>query len=235
MNPQLQWITHLLEKHDVPYWLDSGTLLGVVRDGDVMDHDKDIDLSVWEEDVDKLRSLGTEFKKAGYRIQEGVFEGKPYNLLLYPKGKGITISVGVNRRRGDMAWRMATFVTDNPHSRWGFRFFLLGAWRFPLRYLTWLLSRKISRARLVNTWPFSQVLQSGVWIFPLEYVERTITHEPTGLPIPVKWEAYLTCRYGDWRKPVKDWAWYRDDGAAHVGNPERLVEQATRKSVETKG
>jgi len=49
----------VLERHDIPYWLEDGTLLGIVRDGDLIPWDHDADLSIpgeYAERVAKLRA-----------------------------------------------------------------------------------------------------------------------------------------------------------------------------------
>lgn len=48
------WITELLEKHKVDVYVDFGTLLGFVRDGDILDWDDDIDMSVNDYDYEKM-------------------------------------------------------------------------------------------------------------------------------------------------------------------------------------
>ena len=48
----------VLERHEIPYWLEDGTLLGIVRDGDLIPWDHDADLSIpgeYAERVAKLR------------------------------------------------------------------------------------------------------------------------------------------------------------------------------------
>jgi GT2 family glycosyltransferase len=47
----------LLEVHDIFFWLDAGTLLGAYRDKSFMQHDDDIDISLWEEDYWKVRKI----------------------------------------------------------------------------------------------------------------------------------------------------------------------------------
>ena len=62
MNKQLIRIVELLNKHKIHYWLEGGTLLGMIRDGDVMSYDDDIDISIWTEDIDKLKPVIKELK-----------------------------------------------------------------------------------------------------------------------------------------------------------------------------
>ena len=40
-------ITQELTKNNIKYWLDGGTLLGLYRDGKIMEHDNDVDLGVF--------------------------------------------------------------------------------------------------------------------------------------------------------------------------------------------
>ena len=37
----------ILEKNDIPYWLCQGTLLGIIRDDELIPWDHDIDIAVW--------------------------------------------------------------------------------------------------------------------------------------------------------------------------------------------
>lgn len=78
-------------------WLDSGTLLGVCRDGHPPSWDKDIDLGAWIEDIDGLRKIVTQFASEwGFRVLEKWLDGQPYAIILYPKK--------VFMRRPDWLW-----------------------------------------------------------------------------------------------------------------------------------
>lgn len=49
----LLYITDILEDNNITYFIDHGTLLGMVRDGDIIPWDDDIDISIQEGDIDK--------------------------------------------------------------------------------------------------------------------------------------------------------------------------------------
>ncbi|OQS00137.1 hypothetical protein THRCLA_06198 [Thraustotheca clavata] len=50
----------ILEKHEIDYWLDSGTLLGAVRSQGVLPLDYDADFGLTKESMDKLRNTAVE-------------------------------------------------------------------------------------------------------------------------------------------------------------------------------
>lgn len=52
----LLYVIDLFETHNIPYFIDHGTLLGIVRDGDIIPWDDDIDISIYSEDIDKIIS-----------------------------------------------------------------------------------------------------------------------------------------------------------------------------------
>ncbi len=51
----------ILDKNKIPYWVDEGTLLGLIRDGDFIPWDYDADLGVSGEHVDQVLSLWPQF------------------------------------------------------------------------------------------------------------------------------------------------------------------------------
>ncbi len=57
----LMYTTGLLEKNGIPYWLDDGTLLGIIRDGILLPWDNDIDIGVPGEYVEKVVALKRNF------------------------------------------------------------------------------------------------------------------------------------------------------------------------------
>ena len=65
----LELATSLMEKNDIPYWLDQGTLLGAYRHQGIIPWDLDIDMAVEHESHEKLWSLRPEIPKPYEMIQ----------------------------------------------------------------------------------------------------------------------------------------------------------------------
>lgn len=103
-----------LAEAGVRCWLDSGSLLGLVRHGRLNDWEKDIDLGIWAEDYERAREVCRQFgerRQLWYR--EKVWGDLPYALLLssYP-GTGcptLPISLHVFFRMDDAAWSIQPF------------------------------------------------------------------------------------------------------------------------------
>jgi len=71
----LEDVTRILEKHSVRYWLDFGTLLGIVREGRILPWDDDMDISIFEEDRQKVHDVVMpEIKRLNYRIYSRMHE-----------------------------------------------------------------------------------------------------------------------------------------------------------------
>lgn len=88
-----------LDKVQIPFFLISGTLLGCIREGKLLGHDKDIDIGVWDD-----QDIGELIK---YIRNSGCF----YILPSYSKGilvirhvNGVTIDIFVHYREDDDYW-----------------------------------------------------------------------------------------------------------------------------------
>ena len=73
----IKYIHHELSKHNIKHWLMYGTLLGCVRNKDVIPYDYDFDFGILFSDIDKILSIDLENKK--YRI------GKTKGGTIYSK------------------------------------------------------------------------------------------------------------------------------------------------------
>ena len=52
-----KYVLDYLKKEGVKYWIDYGTLLGAVRDGNIIPWDKDMDVGVYHHDLNKIGSI----------------------------------------------------------------------------------------------------------------------------------------------------------------------------------
>lgn len=58
----------LLDRHGILHWLDYGSLLGAVRNGEFIPWDGDVDFGILRDDVPRLRALEDEIARAGFRL-----------------------------------------------------------------------------------------------------------------------------------------------------------------------
>jgi hypothetical protein len=74
------FVDDLLARHDIPHWLDYGTLLGAVREGKLIAWDEDFDLGILGRDIDAIRALAPEIEAAGHRLDASWY---PHVLRIY--------------------------------------------------------------------------------------------------------------------------------------------------------
>jgi phosphorylcholine metabolism protein LicD len=76
LKKQLLTVIDLLDQHNIPYHLEGGTLLGIVRDGGLISWDHDADISIMSCDYDRLALLFDKIKKNGLRLKVKPFKSK---------------------------------------------------------------------------------------------------------------------------------------------------------------
>ncbi len=74
----LKKIVTILNKNDVEYWLEFGTLLGYMRNNKFIPWDLDIDIAMLDSNIDKIKKLEKDFNKENMDIQ---FETKNSNYF----------------------------------------------------------------------------------------------------------------------------------------------------------
>jgi len=206
----------ILNANNLPYCMDSGVLLGLMRDGKLFDHEKDVDLQMWADYEEDLRKALPVFREAGYQVTIWLYKGLIYQYRFLKEGY-IPVHLMLFRRYGEWAWCPAGEGIGPPFPRRITRHF----------YPYFVIARKRLRDKLIATdvsaypWKFRRSL--GTWWVPAEYFDNTFYHEEFETFIPEKWREYLGFRYKDWQFPRRKWNFWRRDGALKRVMPEKRV------------
>jgi hypothetical protein len=75
----LCFISDLLEQHKIKYWIAYGTLLGSIRQNDIIPYDYDFDLGILYEDYPKVLELNPLISSTGYALEKGTGTVYEYN------------------------------------------------------------------------------------------------------------------------------------------------------------
>jgi len=221
---KLVYITNLLEKYNIEYWIDSGTLLGIMRDGKLLPNDKDIDISIWEEGLSKIDPFLKEVANSDYTITKNAYRGNVFLYSLIPNNNydnQIIIDLKIFAKSGSMIYCPSVVYREIKYKQG----------TLPYRLVV-LVNKLIYRMRLnkhiqqylrEDRFPLSIVYRVATWYAPSEYFKSFIRHPEYSFYIPEKWREYLVFRYGDWKKPVKKWDHRTDDGGYANKTPNELL------------
>jgi phosphorylcholine metabolism protein LicD len=75
-------VDDLLTQHDIPHWINSGTLLGTWRQGAVVPWDNDADMMIRAQDAERVLGLQEEFEASGYLFTSNKLFGPTYKMYV---------------------------------------------------------------------------------------------------------------------------------------------------------
>ena len=184
---KLKAVKKLLEKHKIKYWLDYGTLLSIVREGDLLKWETDFDIGIYDHDLVHLLALQNEFNNLGYKI--GYIPGRDNFQLI--SNEGIMIDFSIYHLIDNKSVR---YFHYHKHS-------LLGRLLDVLITKMVRIYEKFGCQMLVSTvdYNFFKNLDN------IKYIDEK-------WPIPSDVEKYLCCHFGEtWRTPIKEYDYVKDD------------------------
>lgn len=219
----LREVKEVLDKAGIRYWLDFGALLGAVRDGRIMEWDKDIDLGVTCDNWQKIVSTIPEFVRRGFWVHHdssGVF----FMKVLFLVKPGCCIELMGYQAQGEYALHLGLKPT-NPISDFLCKLFVVTitqGWarcNRKLQVAVKLYSLLPSRLRKPLPMAMGRMYRGTgsvmyEWVIPRQYFEQLGIIEFYGMTfnIPSQVEDYLKCHYGDdWKTPKREWNCVRDD------------------------
>ncbi len=89
----------MLARHDIPHWLDFGTLLGAVRDGTLIPWDHDADFGILARDAEAMLTLREELEATGHRM----FLGDPAVIRIqYSEANRLGLDLTLWHERGTL-------------------------------------------------------------------------------------------------------------------------------------
>ncbi|RZD30724.1 hypothetical protein CXT76_01825 [Candidatus Parvarchaeota archaeon] len=227
----LRDVGEIFEKNKIPIWLEDGTLLGAVRNGDILPGDeKDIDLGIFEPSIRKLKikkKITKEFSKKGFTI---IFFWDVINII---KGD-IGVDLILLKRRDNNIFKFRERSDGSKLKepfRWLHKFSSIEYYGdyFSIRKI---FSLKINLIKIISFIPknfrkfiynfFSSLSVDNMkpiiysLEIPKEYIlkQNYLNYYGLEFRIPYDVENYLKLNYGDWKTPIQrgeKWDW-RDHG-----------------------
>lgn len=170
-------VTELLDKHHIPYHLEGGTLLGIVRDQDLLPWDHDVDISVPHQFSENVIALKTALRRKGYRLAM-----KKSRIDSGPIKKG---DYYVFKIKPLMGYFLHWFVPGYYKNLIVLDIFVKAT---EGEYVYWQAKNRTMRVS-------KQYYQSF----------ETVTYQDKQLRAPNNFKDYLTEKYGDWSVPIKEW------------------------------
>lgn len=218
----LRYVDEICRKHNLIYWLDSGTLLGAVRHGGFIPWDNDVDIVMPRKELKKLAKIlkRPEYKDSQFQLQsretdsgffdywcvmrdtksEYVMETRTHNRRKY---RGLQVDIfpvenGISRK----LYKLANQIKCRTIDRMTFRPFPNVAIAIPdsfLRYILFPMFRRFHSKSTKNKYlfgfgiPFDNVIDIDT-VYPLTEIE----FEGYKFKAPGNATGYLKDMYGDW-------------------------------------
>ena len=219
IDPNLEETIGILEKNNIPYWLCHGTLLGIVRDNELIPWDTDIDIGVWYSKNlnEKLKTIMTdhEYKqKPKYMIKD--------DLLTFVKEGGREVDINCYQEKEINNLEHIAYVKLSvPKNSFCKIIDALsvaknykGKYRILINRLE-ILSNFFTNCRmfLINKNLFYKNIGYTLPLILFKNLKK-IKFKNILVTVPLETEKYLSYTYGEnWRTPNKNYNWIKDSPA----------------------
>lgn len=218
----LKYIDSICSKHNIPYWLSSGTCLGAIRHGGFIPWDDDVDIEMLEKDYKRFEAIVGLKPDNGFVLQNS--KNEPFYHFSYSKMRDLgepvyeknsidenyiykgafvdifTLSPSRSKKTHQIAallnLKLYHVINDKSKlKKW--KYLLISSvikTSYPfLKIIDSAFEKKVMRHSL-GSWFFKSRLYSH--LFPLQ----DFKFEDTSFPVPHNYDGYLKRIYGDYNK-----------------------------------
>ncbi len=198
----LKILKKIFDKHDIPFWLGFGTLLGAIREKKLISWDDDIDICIWIQDSAKIADTRKDFEESEFEL---------YIIPLHIPTHGFGhYAIRDRKTKKHLICIFPTYIEKG---------YIVKARVLPvigniIRYFhiiksEWLL--RLSWSSLLK----HHLYKDEKILYPVGYHGNTTTIEFYGseFRIPEKYKECLRYMYGDWKIPIRG---YRGVAPKHL-------------------
>jgi len=173
----LFYVVDFMDKYNIIYHLEGGTLLGIVRDGTLLEWDYDVDISICENSLKKFIKYKNKLPSLKYKLTSKRF-GNDYKAMKKGKNRIFKLKPRLysmlkefNEKFRNAYINIDIFIkySDDKYTYWQAK----------------------DKALKVNNHFYKGYEE-------IEFMGKK-------LKVPVDYKNYLGSKYGDWQTPVKEW------------------------------
>tara|TARA_B100000029_G_scaffold176343_1_gene173666 strand:- start:3854 stop:4546 length:693 start_codon:yes stop_codon:yes gene_type:complete len=217
LDPNFITVINLFNNNNIPYWICHGTLLGIIRDNQLIEWDHDIDIAVWSKEVNKEYIISL-ISKENFILREGLMIKD--DIISFSKDGGRVVDINfynkikLNSDQKEMAY-VTWFVPRNIFMKMIEAISMANKYEGKFKKIVKcfsLIQKPIFAFKklLININIFYK--EAG-YTEPIEFVEKVKKIHFHGLEVkvPLHSKEYLKYLYGpNWETPKKDYHWYKD-------------------------
>lgn len=211
---------NLLNKHNIPYWVCHGTLLGLIRDGRLIPWDHDIDIAIWAGSVSKEAIIDLMVPN-GYILKS---DGSDYDFLSFTKQNGREVDFNFYRVSQDQSLAYSEWFI--PRSRFTSLLGVLANARTRKGRYAWFIRRIVFLSPFFR-WVVA-ILKKNMYFYksagyttPVDLFNKFKFVEVSGLKVsvPFSYEKVLEYVYGmDWHIPKRQYDWTKESPSTRISN-----------------
>lgn len=207
----------ILESNKVPYWLCHGTLLGIVRDKNLIPWDDDIDIAIFKSDID-FKKINKIFQKRGFTNTRVSISGSIHFRKRGGRNVDINFYQKIDKSKHGVIWKLPKksiffrilhiIVNDTEY---------LGKNTTIIKILKKIKPFFRIIIFLLDIWKLTYVTKG--YTVPSNLLEQFIYIKNDGMKLRVPKENIAICRYtyGDsWNQQIKNFDWEEDSPSTKV-------------------
>ena len=207
-------ILELLNKYKIENCIDSCTLLGLIREGKLLDHDLDIDIAVHQKDVNKLTVLREDLLSKGYKCRILSYHGKFYKYKFWHSNEKRVIDINIFRILKDQDF----YICPQPFPIIKKEGIVFTYFRKFIRVVFGYIKNRGPEFDL-NKFPWNIATYHRAWLIPKKYFE-SFSCKDSIVFYPKFSKEYLRFRYGKWEVPNKNWNFRTEDKGLTKNTPD---------------